>query len=116
MEGASGDRSGASRTASYSSLLFTVCLGALLSHLSVGIVNVALPDMAVQLDSPVSSVQWVISGYLLAVTASLPIMGKLADRFNKRFVHNSGYLIFGLGALLSALAPSLPLLVASRVL
>jgi len=79
-------------------------------------VNVALPDMAVQLNSPISSVQWVISGYLLAVTASLPIMGKLADRFNKRFVHNNGYWIFGVGALLSALAPSLPLLVAFRVL
>ncbi len=116
IDGTSADRSGASRTASYSMLLFTVCLGALLSHLSVGIVNVALPDMAVQLDSPVSSVQWVISAYLLAVTASLPIMGKLADRFNKRLVHNNGYWVFGAGALLSALAPSLPLLVSSRVL
>ncbi|GGA33559.1 MFS transporter [Paenibacillus physcomitrellae] len=95
---------------------YTICLGAFLSNLSAGMFNIALVDISGDFGVQLASSQWVVTVYLLMITICLPVMGKLGDTFGKQKVHNTGYFLFMLGALLCALAPSFSLLVVFRIL
>ncbi|WP_018930534.1 MFS transporter [Gracilibacillus lacisalsi] len=97
-------------------ILLVVCPGAFLSHFSAGLINIALPQLSLFFQASLSITQWVITSYLLAVMISLPLMGKLADLFGLKRVHNIGYIVFGVGVLLSAVSFSLFFLIAARII
>lgn len=97
-------------------ILIAVCPGAFFSHFSAGLVNIALPELSSFFQASLGTTQWLVTGYLLAVMITLPVMGKLADWFGRKTVHNGGYLVFGIGALLSALSLSLSFLLVARIL
>ena len=48
------------------------------------IVNVALESLSHDLDAPLSTIQWVASGYLLALASVIPLTGWAAERFGER--------------------------------
>jgi len=96
-------------------LLLSVCIGAFLSHFSAGFVNIALSDIAIDFSASLSMTQWIVNGYLLSIMVFLPLMGKFADQFGKKKIHNIGYLIFAVGACASAISPSIPVLIAARI-
>lgn len=93
---------------------YVICLGAFLSNLSAGMFNVSLLDISLDLSISPASAQWVVSIYLLVISALLPIMGKLGDRLGRRKVHNAGLFAFAAGALGCALAPNAMLLLGFR--
>jgi len=62
-------------------ILLALGLGALVGCLNMMIFNVALPTMAVVFDAPLSTVQWLTSGYMLAAGIMIPAVGYLGDRF-----------------------------------
>jgi len=97
-------------------LLLSICIGAFLSNFTIGSANVALPTLALALDTPLNRMQWIVIGYLLTLTILLPMMGKLADRFGMRRIHNIGYIAFAAASLLAACSQSAPMLIAMRVL
>jgi EmrB/QacA subfamily drug resistance transporter len=92
-----------------------VLLAPLMGSLDGSIVNVALPKVAASLGTGLGEVQWVVSSYLIAISALILSFGKVADRIGKKEVFRWGFAVFGLGSLLCALARSLPVLVAARV-
>ncbi|MEM5597976.1 MFS transporter [Niallia circulans] len=96
--------------------LLSVCTGAFLSHFSAGFVNIALTDISIDFSAKLSVTQWIVNGYLLAIMLFLPLMGKLADQFGKKRIHNLGYLIFAVGACGSALSFNIPMLIIARVI
>jgi len=96
-------------------LLVSVCAGAFLSHFSAGFVNIALTDISLYFSSSLTLTQWIVNGYLLSIMLFLPFMGKMADQYGKKKIHNLGYLIFAAGAGGSALSSSMPLLIACRI-
>ncbi|PKG21985.1 MFS transporter [Niallia nealsonii] len=96
-------------------LLISVCAGAFLSHFSAGFVNIALTDISLYFSSSLALTQWIVNGYLLSIMLFLPFMGKLADQYGKRKIHNWGYLIFAVGAGVSALSTSIQLLIICRI-
>ena len=55
-------------------------LGSFLAQLDATIVNVSLSSLAVDLDSSLTAIQWVTSGYLLALALMLPLNGWLVER------------------------------------
>ena len=63
-----------------------------------------------------STVSWIASGYFVASAALLPLGGRLADRIGRRRIFNLGLMGFALSACLSALAPTIWVLIAARVL
>lgn len=62
-------------------ILLALGLGALVGCLNMMIFNVALPTMATVFDAPLSKVQWLTSGYMLAAGMMIPAVGYLGDRF-----------------------------------
>ncbi len=80
------------------------------------IVNVALPSLQHQFHASTSGLQWVVDAYLLVLAALLLFSGSSGDRFGRKRVFQTGLVIFGVGSALCSAAPSLPLLVAFRML
>jgi EmrB/QacA subfamily drug resistance transporter len=80
------------------------------------IVNVALPAISKQLHTPLATVQWITSGYLLATAAVLPASAFIAKRFGTRRVYLASLAGFTLASVLCALAPDINFLIAARVL
>ena len=83
--------------------------------LDVTIVNVALPEIQRSLGSTVSGLQWTVDAYTLVLASLLMLAGSTADRLGRRRVFLTGLAVFGLGSVLCALASSLELLIAFRV-
>jgi EmrB/QacA subfamily drug resistance transporter len=94
--------------------LITVSLGTFMLLIDVTIVNVALPDMATDLHSSFSSLQWVIDIYALALAALLLGIGAYSDKVGRRPVYIVGLVVFALSSLSCGLAPSTPVLIVSR--
>ena len=94
--------------------LAAVCLGTFMLLVDVTIVNVALPDMAVNLHTSFSSLQWVIDSYAVALAALLMGLGSLADLHGRRRVYLAGLAVFAAASLASGLAASPGLLIAAR--
>lgn len=97
-------------------LLFSICTGAFLSHFTAGVVNVSLPSLTSVFQKDLDILQWITTAYLLVITALLPIMGKMGDRYGHGLIHNMGYLIFAVSSLLIALSPNVLVLVSFRIL
>jgi EmrB/QacA subfamily drug resistance transporter len=93
-----------------------VILGMIMSILDTTIVNVALRTLSHDLHSPLSQVQWVITGYLLALAAVIPVTGWAARRFGAKQVYMTSLVLFTAGSALCGLANSTTSLVLFRVL
>ncbi|MEU6078988.1 MDR family MFS transporter [Streptomyces sp. NPDC047108] len=89
-------------------------LGMALAALDSTIVSTAVPQIVGDLGG-FSVFSWLFSGYLLAVTVSLPVYGKLSDTFGRKPVLVCGIVLFLLGSLLCAGAWSMGGLIAFRV-
>lgn len=90
-------------------------LGSGIAFLDSTVVNVALPHIGEDLDTGVGGLQWVLNGYLVAVSALILLGGSLGDRFGRKRIFQIGVVIFALGSLLCAVAANGPMLVAARV-
>ncbi|MEU1317016.1 MFS transporter [Streptomyces tibetensis] len=85
-----------------------------LAALDATIVSTAVPQIVGDLGG-FSVFSWLFSGYLLAVTVTLPVYGKLSDTFGRKPVLIAGSVVFLLGSLLCALAWNMGALIAFRV-
>src|SRR6516162_10591949 len=84
--------------------LVAVCAGAFMLLVDVTIVNVALPDMARELHTTFSDLQWVIDLYALVLAALVLTVGSVADRFGRRRVYVLGLVLFAASSLGCGLA------------
>lgn len=94
--------------------LVVVCLAIFMLLLDITIVNVALPDIARELDASFSDLQWVVNAYALTLAALLLTAGSLADRLGRRAVFAVGLVLFTASSLACALAPSALFLILAR--
>jgi EmrB/QacA subfamily drug resistance transporter len=98
-------------------VILVICsMSLLIVGLDVTIVNVALPAIHRALGASVSGLQWTIDAYTLTIASLLMLAGSTADRIGRRKVFLIGLVVFSTGSLLCALAPTLNLLIAARVL
>ena len=93
-----------------------VILGSIMSILDTTIVNVALDTLARDLHSTIAQIQWVVTGYLLALAAVIPVTGWAARRFGAKQVYLVSLVLFTLGSALCGLATSTNELILFRVL
>jgi len=78
-------------------------------------VQASLPPMAEDLDTTVTSLQWVISGYMLALASFLIVGGRLADIFGRRTFLLIGAAIFGLASLGAGLGSTPEVVIGMRI-
>jgi EmrB/QacA subfamily drug resistance transporter len=98
-------------------LILGICsMSLLIVGLDTTIVNVALPAIHRSFHASLSGLQWTIDAYTLVLASLLMLSGSTADRIGRRRVFQIGLTLFSTGSLLCALAPSLELLIAARVL
>ncbi|WP_432879954.1 DHA2 family efflux MFS transporter permease subunit [Kribbella sp. CA-245084] len=97
-------------------LALVLSLGAVAAQLDTTIVSVAINRLAHEFGSPLSTIQWVTTAYLLALTATLPLTGWAVARFGVRRMWAFCLVGFGLGSLLCAGAWSAGALIGFRVL
>lgn len=91
-------------------------LGSFLSQLDATVVNVSLSSLASELHSTLATIQWVTSGYLLALTLMLPLNGWLVDRIGAKALYLWCFSAFTLSSALCGLAWSANSLIGFRVL
>jgi EmrB/QacA subfamily drug resistance transporter len=93
-----------------------VIVGSIMSILDTTIVNVALDTLGRELHSTIANIQWVVTGYMLALAAVIPITGWAARRFGAKPVYLLSLVLFVAGSALCGLATSATELVVFRVL
>jgi EmrB/QacA subfamily drug resistance transporter len=93
-----------------------VVLGVIMSVLDTTIVNVALDTLSRDLNSPLSTIQWVSTGYLLSLAMVIPLAGWLSERFGSKRVWMLSVAVFALGSALCGIAWSAESLIFFRIL
>jgi EmrB/QacA subfamily drug resistance transporter len=91
-------------------------LGSFMSVLDSTIVNVAIKELSRDFDSPLATIQWVATGYLLSLAMVIPLTGWGSDRFGTKRVFNTAIALFVIGSGLSGAAWSADSLIFFRVL
>src|SRR3954469_5083028 len=95
-------------------LLILLCIAQLMVILDISAVNVALPDMAKDLDISGGDIGWTITSYSLIFGSLLLLGGRAADLLGRRRVFLAGLGVFTLSSLASALATGASTLFAAR--
>jgi MFS transporter, DHA2 family, multidrug resistance protein len=96
--------------------MLAIAIAVSLSVLVTSIANIALPTIATDMGTtPVASI-WVVNAYQLAVTVTLLPFASIGDIHGHRRVYIWGLAVYTAASLICAVAPSLPILVAGRVL
>lgn len=97
-------------------ILFIVVMSTLMSALDSSIVNVALPVMSTDLNVASSSIQLVVTSYLITISATILVFGRLGDMIGKTKIFKFGIAVFTLGSLLCGITNSFPILVLARII
>ncbi|MGQ0618001.1 MAG: MFS transporter [Acidimicrobiia bacterium] len=97
-------------------VLVVAVVGSGVAFLDGTVVNAALPAIADEFDAGLSSLQWVLSAYLLTLGSLMVLGGSLGDLFGRRRVFIIGLVGFGTTSLACAVAPSASALIVARAL
>ncbi|MCC2962709.1 MFS transporter [Massilia sp. IC2-278] len=97
-------------------VLCTSILASSLAFIDGSVVNVGLSAIGRDFAGGGADLSWVVNGYLLPLSSLLLLGGALGDRYGRKRMLVAGIGVFALASLLCALAPSLALLVAGRLL
>jgi len=90
--------------------------GIFMDLLDMTITNVALPTLAKDFAASTTTIQWVVTGYLLSLAVFIPVSGWAGDRFGTKRVFMFALFLFTLGSFLCGMAWDIESLIAFRVL
>jgi EmrB/QacA subfamily drug resistance transporter len=97
-------------------VLAATVLGSAVAAIDSTVVGIALPAIGRNFSLPVSSLQWLVTAYLLSLAGLLLVGGALGDRYGRRRVFVIGVVWFALSSLVCAVAPDAGLLIGGRAL
>jgi EmrB/QacA subfamily drug resistance transporter len=97
-------------------LISSLGVGTFTTALSNSVLNAILPLIADAFATDISAVEWIVTAFLLVQSGLLLTFGRLGDMIGHRRVYLAGLAIFIVSLGLCALSPSVPLLLAARVL
>ena len=97
-------------------ILIATIVGSSLVFIDGAIVTLALPQMQQTLGASSTQVAWVIESYTLMLGALMLLGGAIGDRYGRRRAFATGTIVFGVGSLGCAFAPTIGLVIAARVL
>jgi EmrB/QacA subfamily drug resistance transporter len=97
-------------------ILGIVLIGVFMSTLDSSIVNVALPTIITEFGRNISAAAWIVTAYVLTITSTLLLFGKMGDVFGRKKIYMIGFLVFTFGSLICSLSFSILQLTASRII
>ncbi len=97
-------------------LLMNVMIGTFMAVLDATIVNVGLPKIMASFGVGIDKIEWVLTGYMLAMAIMLPTSGWIADRFGYKKIYFLGLLFFTFGSFLCGISGDENMLIFSRVI
>lgn len=96
--------------------LIALILGCFMVILDTTAMNVAISDLVVEFGASLPTLQWTVTGYMLATAAVIPLAGWLSDRFGAKNVFLSSVVLFTIGSALCATPNSAEWLIVFRVI
>jgi MFS family permease len=97
-------------------LIAPMVLGAILNPINSSMIAVALVPIGLAFDALPAETAWLVSALYLATATGQPVVGRLVDRYGPRNLYLIGTALVGVAGVVGVLAPSLGVLIASRVL
>ncbi len=97
-------------------VLGIVMIGTLMSALDSSIVNVSIPAIMADFGSGLDDIEWVVTSYMLAFAALMPLTSWLRDRVGHKWLYTASLVVFTVGSLLCGIAWNLPTLILARVI
>ena len=96
-------------------IAWVVVFGAMAPLLDSTMINIAINNLVTSFHSSVTTVQWAVTGYLLATGVAVPFSSWLLNRFDGKAVFVAGEILFGLGSIFAAVALNIQLLIIARL-
>jgi EmrB/QacA subfamily drug resistance transporter len=103
------------KTSSSGLIMLSLAIGTFMSALDTSVANIALPVIQSRFGVGITTVEWVITAYLLVVSSLLLLLGRFSDLYGHRRVYLTGFCVFTAGSLLCGLSGSVGMLIACRV-
>ena len=97
-------------------VMFGVSIGVFMSTLDSSIISVSLPTLTDYFNTDITTIEWVILSYLLAITTLLLTFGRLSDMYGRKIIFSTGILIFTIGSGFCSISQSVNQLIAFRVI
>jgi len=116
MNSRSGERTTRAERKKVRWVVFSVAFAVFMVRLDGYVVNISLPSLARYFQVGANEVSWVVLSYLLVMTGSTLICGKLVDRVGLKKIFVGGYGLFTLGSFLCGISPTVLFLDAARCL
>lgn len=96
-------------------ILTIVLIGPFMATLDSSIVSVALPKMSSDLMIGINTIQWIVTSYLITISATILVFGRIADIKSKKIIYQYGFLIFSTGSFLCSISENIALLICFRI-
>ena len=93
-----------------------ICAAAFFMSADVTITNIALPAIAADLGASMSELQWIVDSYNITLAGLLLLGAGLGERFGRKRVFLTGVSLFMIGSAIAGVAPSVSVLIGSRVI
>lgn len=93
-----------------------MCAGLLLYAVQFSTIAVAIPVIIEDLDASLTSIGWVVTAYIVAQAAIMPLAGRMSDELGRRPVFLAAVLMFAASSGLCGIATSPEMLIGGRVL
>ncbi|MEW1777294.1 MFS transporter [Streptomyces sp. NPDC086777] len=97
-------------------LIAPMVLGSVLNPINSSMIAVALVPIGIAFGAPPAETAWLVTALYLATAVGQPVIGRLVDMYGPRRLYLAGTGLVGVAGLMGALAPSLGVLIAARVL
>ena len=95
-------------------VLLAIGVGTFMTALDTSVANTVLPIIGKSFNASITSVEWVVTIYLLVLSGLLLSFGRLGDIRGHKVIYLSGFGVFIAGSLLSGLAPNISMLIVFR--
>lgn len=97
-------------------IALVIVFGAMAPLLDSTMMNIALNNLVHNFHSSVTTIQWTVTCYLLATGVAVPFSSWFLNKFDGKYVFIAGEILFGIGSIMSALAPSIAVLIVARLI
>ncbi|MGY5011223.1 MFS transporter [Streptomyces sp. 900105755] len=97
-------------------LIAPMVLGSVLNPINSSMIAVALVPIGIAFGAPPAETAWLVTALYLATAVGQPVIGRLVDMYGPRRLYLAGTGLVGVAGLMGALAPTLGVLIAARVL